>query len=219
VTELEVGRHLGKARTSRAEADLWFAWVGHHAGDVGRFSDAFLSSDERGRLRRFRSRDAAERYVVTRSLVRTVLARELRRSPRGIELGRTDAGKPVVTGGIHFNVSHSADLIVLAVSRTCDVGVDVERRRSVPRVEELSRRWLTNEERAEIGRLADSGRTASDAFLRVWTLKEARLKALGVGISGAAMTLDHLDAVSLDEALERLDGPGETAYVGAIAFA
>jgi 4'-phosphopantetheinyl transferase len=204
-------------------ADVWFAWVGDHAGDVDRFSRDCLSPDERARLDSYRSRAAAERYVVTRSLVRMVLSDRLGVGARELQVSRTDTGKPVVSQGVHFNVSHSGDLILLALSDARSVGVDVERRREVQRVQAMTRRWLTETERAEVDRLTARGASSSEAFLRVWSLKEAGLKALGVGISGASRaSLAHVQAKPLDHLLDPLaqnrDG-GDAGYVGAIAFA
>jgi 4'-phosphopantetheinyl transferase len=204
-----------------AVADVWFAWVGDHARDVDRFSRDYLSREERSRLDAYRSREAAERYVVTRSLVRLVLSDRLGMSARDIRVSRTDTGKPVIAEGIHFNVSHSGDLILLALSEQRDVGVDVERRRQVERVDALVQRWLTAAEREELDRLARDGADASDAFLRIWSLKEARLKALGVGISGAAgAELHKVDVLSLDALLDSvIGGRDDRGYVGALAFA
>jgi 4'-phosphopantetheinyl transferase len=126
-----------------------------------------------------------------------------------------------VAGGVHFNVTHSADLILVALSDERPVGVDVERRRDVERVHALVARWLTDVERTELSLLTGRGATSSEAFLRIWSLKEARLKALGVGISGAASASEHpVDVRPLDHLLEVLPGrPDEHHYVGAIAFA
>ena len=130
-------------------------------------------------------------------------------------------GKPVVAEGIHFNVSHSGDLILLALSPERAVGVDVERRREVPRVQAMTERWLTAAERADVASLRARGASDSDAFLRVWSLKEARLKALGVGISGASRApVDAVHALPLDHLLDPIAGDryGQ-GYVGAVAFA
>lgn len=204
-----------------AVADVWFAWVGDHARDVDRFSRDYLSGEERSRLDAYRSREAAERYVVTRSLVRVVLSDRLGMSARDIRVSRTDTGKPVIAEGIHFNVSHSGDLILLALSEQRDVGVDVERRRPVQRVDALVERWLTATEREDLERLARDGADASDAFLRIWSLKEARLKALGVGISGATRAeLHKVDVLPLDALLDSVvSDRDEQGYVGGLAFA
>lgn len=217
----DVGARLGTVAAPRAVADVWFAWVGDHARDVDRFSREYLSGEESARLPEYRFREAAERYVVTRSLVRIVLSEHLGVLPREIRVSRTDTGKPVITDGVHFNVSHSGDLILMAVSASRPVGVDVERKREVERVDALVARWLTEAERTELARLTSRGATVSDAFLRVWSLKEARLKALGVGISGAAgAPLHSVDVQPLDDLLEPLSAERhDQGYVGALAFA
>jgi len=217
----DVGARLGKVSAATAVADVWFAWVGDHARDVDRFSREYLSSEEDARRRQYRSREAAERYVVTRSLARIVLSEHLGIPARDIRVHRTEAGKPVVARGAHFNVSHSGDLVLLALSDERPVGVDVERKRDVRRVQALIARWLTESERLEVGQLTARGAAASDAFLRVWSMKEARLKALGVGISGAATaSLERIDALPLDHLLGSIPGrPYDQHYVGALAFA
>lgn len=217
----EVGSHLGVASSRQGSAEIWYAWVGDHVRDIDRFSRDLLSDQEQEHLTGYRVRDAAERYVVTRSLVRAVLSERLAISPRDIRVSRTDTGKPVITEGLHFNVSHSGDLILMAVSEDRAIGVDIERKREVQRVDALLRRWLSEEEQSAYAALHDGGASASEAFLRLWSLKEARLKALGVGISGASgARLDIVEAFPLDNLLERLAAQRpEPEYVGAIAFA
>ena len=219
----DVGACLGVVEGPAAAADVWYAWVGDHARDVDRFTREFLSSDEAARRAHYRSRAAAERYVVTRSLVRIVLGEHLGVGPRALRVSRTDTGKPIVAEGINFNVTHSGDLVLLAVCERRPVGVDVERRREVPRVRELMLRWFSESERQECAHLSTLGLTDSEAFLRVWSLKEARLKALGVGISGAANaaldTVDVQSLASLLDTLPRSGGDHAQGYVGALAFA
>lgn len=216
-----VASRLGTVRApTTGVADVWFARVGDHSHDVDRYTRDLLSSDERERVREYRSRDTAERYVVTRSLVRCVLSQQLGVAPPAVPVGRTEAGKPIVTSGVHFNVSHSGNLVLLALSTDRDVGIDLERRREIPRVEALVERWLTPGEREDVGRRIANGAELSDAFLRVWSCKEARLKALGVGISGAAgTTFRAVDAVPLDDLLDQIVRIGDAGYVGALAFA
>lgn len=217
----DVGARLGVVSSRDGSADLWYAWVGDHVGDIERFGRDLLSDAEQAHLTGYRFREAAERYVVTRSLVRAVLGDRLGLTPRDIRVTRTDTGKPVVTGGVHFNVSHSGELILLALSDERAVGVDIERKRDVPRVTAMAARWLDAREQSDLDRLLAQGAELSEAFLRVWSLKEARIKALGVGIAGASRArLDLVDALPLDGLLQGLSarrgGPG---YVGAVAFA
>lgn len=184
------------------------------------FSRRFLSQAECERLELYRSRAAAERYVVTRSLVRTVLGAHTGIIPKDLHIRLTASGKPEAEG-VHFNVTHSGDIVLLALCDERAVGVDVERRREVARVGALIERWLTAAERLELDRLRERGLDDSDAFLRVWSLKEARLKALGVGISGAGSAeLGRVVAQDLDDLLRPVArNADEGGYVGALAFA
>lgn len=217
-----VGSRLGVlSATSGASAEVWGARVGDHADALDEYCEHLLSSDERARIRSYRYPDAADRYIVTRALVRTVLGERLGTAPRDVPVHRTDTGKPIVTGGAHFNVSHSGELVLLAVSADCDIGVDIERRRSLARVEALVQRWLSPREREDVASLVGSGLEPSDAFLRIWSIKEARLKALGVGISGQARAATRLESVEVKPLDALLDGFESTAgdgYVGALAF-
>lgn len=217
----DVGSQLGVASSRQGSAEIWYAWVGDHLRDIDRFSRDLLSDQEQEHLTGYRVRDAAERYVVTRSLVRVVLGERLAISPRSLRVSRTDTGKPVITEGLHFNVSHSGDLILMAICSDRAIGVDIERKREVQRVDALLRRWLSEDEQSAYASLHGGGASASEAFLRLWSLKEARLKALGVGISGASRArLDIVEALPLDNLLERLAAQRpEPEYVGAIAFA
>jgi len=194
--------------------------VGDHASDVDEFSRRFLSQAECERLESYRSRAAAERYVVTRSLVRTVLGAHTGVSPKDLRVRLTASGKPEAEG-VHFNVTHSGEIVLLAVCDERAVGVDVERRREVARVDALVERWLTAAERIELARLRQRGIEDSDAFLRVWSLKEARLKALGVGISGAGSAeIGRVVVHDLDDLLGPIArNADERGYVGALAFA
>ena len=215
---MRVGARIGAVRATGGTADVWCAWVSDHAAMVDSLSSTLLSDGERSKMLSYRNLDAAARYVITRSLVRAVLGELLRVSPRDVDVRVTDLGKPILAEDLHFNVSHSGDLITLAVSQDRAVGIDVERRREVQRVSALITRWLTPPEREEVAALARSGLDESDAFLRVWSVKEAKLKALGVGISGAtAADVSKVVAAPLDDILShRADGSG---YVGAVAFA
>ena len=92
------------------------------------------------------------------------------------------SGKPYIPGGsVNFNLSHSGSILVLAVSESLEVGIDLEQlenRRSNPDYMRLAERFFTEEEAEYI---ASSG--LSD-FIRIWTMKEACVKLKGTGIAG-----------------------------------
>jgi 4'-phosphopantetheinyl transferase len=127
-----------------------------------------------------------DRWVVARASLRRILGGCLGRDPREIELRPGTNEKPefVVPGDVpqaHFNLSHSGGMVLIAVARA-PVGVDVEQARNLPDLPAVARHVLRAEEVARFEALPDTGRT--EAFLSIWTRKEAYLKARGRGLGG-----------------------------------
>lgn len=107
----------------------------------------------------------------------------------------TDArGKPrlATESGVEFNLAHSADLMVLAVTRGVAVGVDVERVRPMNDAQGIARRFFTPREADWLQ--YQKGAELERAFFNAWTRKEAILKATGEGISSGLASIELLDA-------------------------
>jgi len=103
-------------------------------------------------------------------------------------------GKAHLRGdALHFNVSHSGGALALAVSRSQPLGIDLEHQRRPRRVVELAQRFFAPHEAEALERLPDAERQL--AFLRLWTCKEALLKAEGSGLAGGL----HRAVFDLDE--------------------
>lgn len=149
-----------------------------------------LSPAERERHTRFRHPQAAARFAHGRGLLRRLLAAHLEVPPADVPLVVTADGKPEVPGGPHFNLSHTAGRLLVAVAGV-PVGVDVEPVRMVASADDLVRRWFHPVERAEYERLPADVRPA--AFLRGWTCKEALLKGVGCGSRGLGGCVVELD--------------------------
>ncbi len=148
------------------------------AGDI-------LSSDEQARAGRFRGDALKARFVAGRAMLRTRLADELELNPRDLTIGRTAAGKPILTSpdkpDLDFSLSYAGSFILLAIGRDTRVGVDIEPMRSVPEAESIVARHFAIPEKERWQQLPASHRPR--AFLEAWTRKEAVLKATGVGLS------------------------------------
>jgi 4'-phosphopantetheinyl transferase len=115
--------------------------------------------------------------------MRTVLSLYVGVGAGDIVFSYGEFGKPLLqgVGGVHFNLSHSGQLAVLAVSTSGPLGVDIESVRPLPDMLDIARRFFCPEEIAELEELHGEARVA--AFFACWTRKEACLKALGVGLS------------------------------------
>lgn len=145
---------------------------------------AWLTGTERARYDRFRHDVDREMFLAGRVLARSLVGRTLgiapdrwpwREGPRGrpeIGLARTP---------LSFNIAHSGGLVVCALAREAEVGVDVEDRHRASLDRDLVARYCSPAEAADIDRHGDEG--WRDRFLEYWTLKEAYLKARGLGIA------------------------------------
>ncbi len=164
--------------------------------DVGRAMTlpaevSILSPDERARAARFRRPEDRVRSIVSRTALRDLLARYVGAAPAALRFVAGPHGKPMLAPGSTdsppgFNVAHSGRVILLAFA-ACAVGIDVEQLRPDVEIEELARRFFAPEEVAAVH--ATPGARRVEIFFRVWTRKEAFLKAHGAGLSAPLDTL------------------------------
>jgi 4'-phosphopantetheinyl transferase len=170
---------------------------------VWRF-DLNLAASDRERLRRIISREERERAdrfhfeadqrrsIIGRGCLRLLLGEILHLPADGLQFEYDEFGKPrlmPVKGPLlQFNVTHSGELILIAITIGRAVGIDVERIRTDFDVDEIATRFFSANERKVLASL--DGRAKSEAFFACWTRKEAYLKARGVGLSAA---LDQFD--------------------------
>ena len=186
--------------------------------DPARF-EPFLSAEERARAAGYAFPRERDRFVVSRGLLRETLARWGGGTPAGQEilvvpLGKSRLGGTCGQGRLRFNVSHSGDLWACALAVGAEVGLDVEEIRPERAVESMARRYFSGIEADAV--LALDGPERVAAFHRVWTRKEAWLKAQGFGIT---IPLDSFSVIHGDRvggwSLRDLDaGPG---FAGAVA--
>jgi 4'-phosphopantetheinyl transferase len=181
------------AESIALSADWLDVWAVQLDGIQARIDEltGTLAPNERQRAQQYRVEEPRRRFIVARAALRQVLGGYLGAPASGIALESAPSGKPRLaglsdTGGIRFNVAHSGGLVLIAVTRDCEVGIDVERIRFVNFAEHIARRYFHPVEAEAI--LAAPATVREAAFLRCWTGKEAVLKALGRGITGSLTT-------------------------------
>ena len=172
----------GAAWPEDATVEVWVAPLDAPAA-VARRLAATLTPGEQRRAARFRSAADARRFAVARGWLRHVLGDVLGLPPDAVPVTE-DPGKPrLLTGGPpHFNVSHAGELALVAVA-SFEVGVDVEDARSGRRWADVVGVACAPGEAAALRAVADEDR--DEAFLAVWTAKEAYLKGTGDGLAVA----------------------------------
>jgi 4'-phosphopantetheinyl transferase len=146
-----------------------------------------LNSRELERADRFRVANAARRFIAARAVLRTLLGAVTATDPVRIEFAYGERGKPSVSGAPHFNASDSGDTVVVAMASE-EVGVDVEGLRSLPNSDRLARRICTPDEIEQLQAMPD--KESGTALLRLWTYKEAALKAVGLGLPGGLRNVE-----------------------------
>jgi 4'-phosphopantetheinyl transferase len=144
-----------------------------------------LASVEKKRAEAFHFDRDRNRFVVGHGTLRTILGRYLRAEPARIWLENGPNGKPLLGGefarsGLQFNLAHCKDLALLAVTRGRVVGVDLEKVCPMEGAEEMAACFCSPREKAEFDSLPIDQK--DEAFFRLWTRKEAWLKATGTGI-------------------------------------
>ncbi|WP_375055544.1 4'-phosphopantetheinyl transferase family protein [Zobellella sp. DQSA1] len=140
-----------------------------------------LSPAELERLVSIRHPHQAQLFLVGRYLLRQRLASRLNEDPARIPIRIGARGKPLLErSGWDFNISHSGDLLALTIGNRGALGIDLESRRlDPPRVHRLAHRYLNAAEQQWLTRSPDP----EQDFRRLWTVKEAVLKACGEGIA------------------------------------
>jgi 4'-phosphopantetheinyl transferase len=139
-----------------------------------------LSDPERVRASAFIHLPSRARFVGARAAVRGILSAYLGNAPHAVSITMDDRGKPRVLGGPCFNVSHSADRVVVAVSVT-EVGVDIEAIEDRPGLPGIANRFLADGEVAALRH--HSADAFAPAFYGCWTRKESLTKAVGLGLA------------------------------------
>ncbi|HEY2067633.1 MAG TPA: 4'-phosphopantetheinyl transferase superfamily protein [Gemmatimonadaceae bacterium] len=178
------------ADLSLAQHDVAVVSASLLASDDGvRDSLGVLSADERARFESYTNVVVARRFAVGRRVVRDVLGTALGMEASDVPLCAGVHGKPALRRGaapkpMWFSVAHCEDLILVALSRTSDVGIDLERSRAIEHWERVAERVLDPVERAQLLTAVERGDEAGPAFLRHWCRVEAELKAIGCGIDG-----------------------------------
>ncbi|NUF33319.1 4'-phosphopantetheinyl transferase superfamily protein [Acinetobacter oleivorans] len=167
----------------------------------------FLSSAEKLRYDQYHPK-AARLFLISRVLVKTVLADKLGISPHQVNIQLHPNGKPFVQGSkaVYFNLTHSADIIILAVTEEGEIGVDIEKVdrefewMRVDSVLDLSEiEWIKEKE------LTDSS-SVFQRFFQIWTLKESYIKCTGEGMS---RHLKKLNFHVLPEHIQFLDSTND----------
>jgi len=163
-----------------------------------------LDQQERERMQRFHFAPDRARYAVAHANLRRILGAYLDQPAAGLRFHANSFGKPELhrsesSSSLHFSLSHSRSIALLAVAKGEPVGVDVEEVKPIG--PEVADSHFSASERSQLNQL--QGDAWLLGFYRCWTRKEAILKAEGVGLS---RPLDSFDVSLLPDETAKLLG-------------
>lgn len=152
-----------------------------------------LSQDELIRAKNYCFEKDRRRFIAGRGMLRLILSAYLQRDPIHVRFRYGDHGKPMLNdvfsaAGLHFNLSHSEELALYAITTERSIGIDLEKAHPVPEIESIAKQFFSPSESATLSGLPAI--TKPEAFFNCWTRKEAYLKARGEGFARA---LDQFD--------------------------
>lgn len=177
--------HNWPLRLLNDEIHVWRAFLEVPSTRL-KYLHRILSDDEVNRAVRYCFERDRRHFIIRRGLLRCILGLYLDQSPRVLAFHYNNHGKPALASvsgepSLCFNVSHSGELTLYAITRNREVGVDIEYVRPFEDVEGIVKHFFSSREKAEFGTLPE--RIKNQAFFACWTRKEAYIKARGEGLS------------------------------------
>lgn len=184
---------VAELRIEESEIHLWqLEQADFELPSLQRECLAWLTDFELKRFQRYQFDRHRKQLLLGRVLMRLALSSyACSIAPASWNFTHNQYGKPAISeaqnfAALYFNLSHSAERLVLAVSRFPDIGVDIERARKPRRIEAIAKRYFSDKEAAEMLSLPEDQQQSR--FYDLWTLKEAYIKACGMGL---AIPLQH----------------------------
>ncbi len=198
------------------EVHLWSAKVHPLTQHIAETYITWLSDSERKRYDRLATSRGRHQFLVTRALVRSALSIYLQVNPEEVEFRYGHYGKPMLDPacGLHFNLSNTNDLVVCLVSCSGPVGVDMEKCTRKEELFEIANGFLSSAEYKELSFLPVN--IQKERALSLWTLKEAFVKVLGIGMNCPLDTIrvefDDQNKISIHVDDKITPHPGQLSY-------
>ena len=170
----------------RSEIHLWFADLKSLDRSAMRNEVAhWLHGEEKNRYNRYQSQSQREHFLFGRVLLKTILSKYIGCTPVDLKFDIDTRGKPFLSSNntlsVTFNLSHSDNRLVFAVSKSQDLGVDLEIIKKERAILKIAERYFSPSETRELRNLPKASQVKR--FYELWTLKESVLKACGSGLS------------------------------------
>ena len=170
----------------KKEVHIWKLSFKESEHDPEEFYLSSLSSDERQRADKLRFPEHRRRFLLARGNLRKLLGSYLDKEPQDIVIRYERFGKPYLSnesnhGNINFNLSHSGDYALYAITYGRQLGIDIEYIRPVDKALKIIERFFSDEEREYYEN--EPREKKIEAFFKLWCRREAYTKAIGRGFN------------------------------------
>jgi 4'-phosphopantetheinyl transferase len=167
-----------------SEIHVWRVFISDFIPQLNQYWQ-LLNSSEQQQAKKFIKPIHQDRFIIIHGILRKILANYLKVEPTAINFITNEFGKPSLSSheSLNFNISHSANVALLAFTKNHPIGVDVEFNRQNVEIAEITTRFFTPKEANSINNLPIE--LQLERFFTYWTCKEAFIKAIGKGLSYA----------------------------------
>jgi phosphopantetheinyl transferase len=155
----------------------------------GKSQIKILSDEDQSRLGKIHSNDARAVFYSSRVYLKNILAGYVNLPLEQLHFSKHPSGKPFIKNtAVEFNLSHSGQMILLAVTQSDAVGIDVEKNRAVKNWRKIAEKVFS---KSQLNELQNSKKPA-EAFCRIWTEFESIQKMTGNGVFGTKPSADRI---------------------------
>jgi 4'-phosphopantetheinyl transferase len=165
---------------------VWYAYQNRNAKLLPALKAArLLDREEMSRYERYHFQEDKDLYLLSHAMLRVMLSQWAPVDPRDWQFSRSEHGKPAISHpveyqSLQFNISHTRGLAACAICTPFTVGIDVEYSKRQLSLLPVARRFFASDEIKYLEAASDE--ELRYAFFEIWTLKEAYLKACGIGL-------------------------------------
>ncbi len=177
------------------EVHVWCIVLSQYSESIAVLK-SILSEQELRKCNHFKNRCDKDKCIIRYGLLRNILSTYLNIYPKKIKLNLKKYEKPSILFDnrnidMRFNMAYSMNRVIYAITLKRNIGVDIERIEDEINIDEIISNYYTKNEKDKIYKHLPKERPYE--FFKIWTIKEALLKAFGLGISDQIAKLDTID--------------------------
>jgi len=196
------------------EIHLWSSFLDQPDDIINRFYEV-LSEEEKYRINKYKYKSLRYRHTVSKGLLKDFISKYLNIETKEISFVQNKYGKPSLQPelnemNLQFNVSHSENLGIFAFTKGYELGIDVESIQETPNLNRLVDKCFSDFEKEWFYKSEPS--LQKELFYKVWTGKEAFIKAIGIGLSFPLKEIEF--KINSNKAIEFQSIHGDISYRG-----